>query len=97
MTEKFVFPLKSFYRRLDTDYIFRSRGLVRYDVERTQIHIFHFRGEKDMHGLWKVTSILCGAIIWFVGKIFVSTGSCAFSANTAKSMAIDKIILIFII
>ena len=44
------FPLKAFYRRLDAYHVFRSRRLVRYDVKRTQIHIFHFGRKKDMHG-----------------------------------------------
>ena len=44
----------------------------------------------------KVAEILCGEIIWLVGKIFVSTGSCAFTDNTVKSITNDKIILVFI-
>ena len=47
------FPLKAFYRCLDAYHVFRSRRLVRYDVERTQIHIFHFGREKDMYGFLK--------------------------------------------
>ena len=41
---------KAFHRRLDAYHILRPRGLVRYDVERAQIHIFHFGREKDMYG-----------------------------------------------
>ena len=40
------FPFKTFHRRLDAYYIFRSRGLVRYDVERAKSTYFTSEGKR---------------------------------------------------
>ena len=97
MTEKFVSRSKPFTAALMRTTFSAPVALSAMMSNEPKSTYFTSEGKRICTVFRKVTSIRCGAIIWLVGNIFVSTVSCAFAPSREKSMTIDKIILVFII